>query len=396
MKWKGIDLSGAQRAGVMTVRSKEELAARLFHQDISLLSMSYKKPLPIVHSLALHEKIDFFKQMGLLLSSGIFLDQALLLVMHYSKKKFFKETIYDILLDVQHGMSLSKALKNYPTLFDSLTIQMIETGEESGKLSEALEYLCIHQEMIFQFKKKVKAVLLMPCITFLFFLVIASIIFAVIVPSMGSMIHSSGQPLSATTRALLMTSNFVRNGNNMILLIIGSLGSLCGCWYLFSFCQIRSFVDACLVRMPLIGALISDITFVYFFQSLAILTKTGVHTVTALSIAYQSVGNKVIKHRISSLVDAIDEGHPLSTAAVQQEKLFSEHVLALLSVGQESSCLPFIFGQIALLYKERIDKFLTTMGTLVQPLLMIILGLLITALVFAVYVPLFNLSTVVR
>ncbi len=395
IKWKGIDLSGTQRTGVMAVRSTQELALKLFQQDIALLSSSNKKPLPIIHTLPLHEKIDFFKQIALLLSSGIFLDQALLLVMHYTKKKFFKEIINDILLDVQHGTRLSMALKNYPTVFDSLTVQMIETGEESGKLVEALEHLCMHQEMVFQFKKKVKAVLLMPCITFLFFIAIASVIFIVIVPTLGSMIVSSGQNLSTTTHILLMVSDFVRNWKSMLFFVVASSGLMISAWYLFTFSHVKRFLHYCLVHTPFLGQLLYDTTFVYFFQSLAILTKTGVHTMTALSIAHQSIGNRIIQGQIGWMLDAVQEGHSLSKAAMQDPRLFSEHVQALLSVGQESSCLPFIFGQIAMVYKERIDKFLTTMATLVQPLLMIILGLLITALVFAVYVPLFNLSSVI-
>lgn len=395
MRWKGIDLTGMNRSGIMMVRCQQELAMKLFQKDIALLSSSYKKPMPIFHALSLEQKIDFFKQLALLLGSGIFLDQALLLMMHYTKKRFFKVIIQDILLDVQHGARFSMALKNYPTIFDVLTIQMIETGEESGKLVEALGYLCMHQDMVFQFKKKVKTVLLMPLITFLFFIAIASIIFIVIVPTLGSMITTSGQNLSTTTCCMLMISEFLHSRKSIMALVGGLSGLIVGGCYIFSWPKVKESIQYCLVRTPLLSGLIYDSIFVYFFQSLALLTKTGVHTVTALVIAHQSIGNKTIKNQIGMMLDAVQEGHTLTEAAMQQNTLFSEHVLALLSVGQESSCLPFIFGQIAALYKERIDKFLTTMATLVQPLLMIILGLLITALVFAVYVPLFNLSCVI-
>jgi len=395
MKWKGIDLAGVTRSGVMIVRSTHELTLKLYQQDIALLSSRAKKPLPILHTLPLDQKIDFFKQLALLVSSGIFLDQALLLVMHYTRKKFFKDIIQDILLDIQHGTTLSSALKNYPTIFDALTVQMVETGEESGKLVEALDYLCAHQDMVYQFKKKVQAVLLMPLITFLFFIVIAAIIFIVIVPMLGSMITTSGQNLSTATRSMLMISDFFQSRKSITIVIVGLSCVIMGGWYIFSWPKVKEFIQHCLVRTPLISGLVYDSSFLYFFQSLALLTKTGVHAVTALSIAHQSIGNKTIQKQIGTMLAMIQEGHTLAHAALQQKALFSEHVLALLTVGQESSCLPFIFGQVAALYKERIDMFLTTMATLVQPLLMIILGLLITALVFAVYVPLFNLSSVI-
>lgn len=395
IRWKGIDLSGTLRSGVMSVRSTQELISQLFQRDIALLSMKYKKPLPFFHRLSLDEKIDFFKHIALLISSGIFLDQALLLVMHSIKKKFFKDSIQDIVLDVQHGTSFSQSAQRYPMIFDALTIQMIQTGEESGRLVEALTALCAHQEVVYQFKKRVKSVLLMPLITFVFFLLIAGIIFMFIVPALATMIESAGQNLSTSTRLMLAISEFIQSRKNIGICAIAAISTAGSMIYLFSFPRVTKILQTCLIYIPVIKNLIYDSTFVYFFQSLSILTKTGVHLVTAFSIAHEAIGNSVIQKKIGSMLEAIQEGNSLSAVVMNNPKLFSEHVQALLAVGQESSCLPFIFGQIALLYKERIDKFLTTMATLVQPLLMIILGLLITALVFAVYVPLFNLSSVI-
>ena len=394
-KWQGINLSGKVCSGTTMARSVEELSSLLFNEDIALLAFQPKKPLPFIQAVSLDLKINFFKQITLLLGSGIFLDQALQLVVHQIKHRFFKSAVCDILMDIHHGVTLSNALKNYPMLFDDLTIQMVETGQESGKLVEALEQLCDHQETVALFRKKLRLVLLMPAITFLFFIIISLIIFIVIVPTFSSMFISSGQPLSKNTEYMIMISDFIRSWWSVVVVVgVMAVGFIVR-YYVFTYKPLKRSIEYCLLAMPIVGGLLRNMTFAYFFQSLGILTKAGVHLVTALSIACQSIGNSVLKDKIELLLEDIQQGNSLSQALSQQPDLFSDHIIALLSVGQESGCLPFIFDQIALLYKEQVNRLLTTLATLVQPLLMIILGLLITMLVFALYVPLFNLSAVI-
>lgn len=392
-KWYGIDLSGKVQSGVMVARSSEEISSFLFNENIALLQCQTKKQIPFFERVPLPLKISFFKQLTLLLGSGIFLDQALQLVLHQIKSRFFKAIVHDIALDIQHGVPLSNALKNYPTIFDNLTIAMVEAGQESGNLVQALNQLCDHQEILLEFKKKIQAVLLMPAITFIFFIIIALIIFIIIVPTFSDMIISSNQPLSKNTEYMILLSDFIRSKWSGIYLSLVLFFAFVIKYYVLKISRIKSIVHYCVLKLPLIGVVIKNITFAYFFQSLAILTQTGVHLVTALSIAHQSIDNSILKNKLELVRGLIAQGNSLSQSISQQSELFSDHIVALLAVGQESGCLPFIFCQIATVYKEEISRLLTTIATLLQPLLMIILGLLITMLVFALYVPLFNLSS---
>jgi type IV pilus assembly protein PilC len=394
-KWCGIDLSGKLHSGMMLARSPEELSSYLFNENIALVRYQLKKPIPFLQRIPLQIKINFFKQLSLLLGSGIFLDQALQLVLHQVKNRFFKAVIEDILIDIQHGVSLSKALKNYPTIFDNVTIAMVEAGQESGTLVHALEQLCDHQEILLDFKKKIKAVLLVPAITFLFFIIIALIIFLVIVPTFGTMFISANQQLSKSTELIIWTSDFIASKWSVVCLMVILFFTVFIKYYILRITQIKFLTQYCLLATPIIGVVIRNSTFAYFFQSLAILTKTGVHLVTALSIAHQSIGNVILKNKLEQIHTTLAQGNSLSLSVSQQPNLFSEQIVALLAVGQESGCLPFIFYQIASLHKDHVNRLLSTIATLLQPLLMIILGLLITMLVFALYVPLFNLSSVI-
>lgn len=394
-KWYGIDLAGKLCSGVMMTRTEQELSALLHHDDIALLHCKTKKPLPIIQTVSLEMSVTFFRQLSLLLRSGIFLDQALSLVSHQLKKRFFNDIVHDVLTDIRHGVSLSHALSNYPTVFDNVTVQMVQAGQESGKLVEALDQLCTYQETIVQFRKKLYATLLMPAITFIFFIILALIIFVIIVPTFSSMFDSVGQQISTSTAFIIAVSDFIRSWKiflSFLAIIVGAIGIRYG---IRMSKKMQHGTEYCLLALPLIGDVVKNITFVYFFQSLALLTQTGVHLVTALALARDTIGITILKNKISLLCEAIEQGNSLSGALQNHHDLFSEYVVAMLAVGQESGCLPFIFNQVSLVYKEQINRILTIIATLIQPLLMVILGLLITMLICALYVPLFNLSSVI-
>lgn len=337
-RWFGIDLGGRMHSGTMMARSVDELSSVLFNDEIALLKCTLKKPLPFIQSVPLHVKIEFFKQLGLLLSSGIFLDQALYLIVHQIKNRFFKTVVQDILIDIQHGVSLSRALRNYATIFDDVTISMVEAGQESGDLVQALKELCDHQEMFLHFKKKVQSILLMPAITFLFFIGIALIIFTIIVPTFSVMFVSANQPMTRNTEYMILLSDFLRSRWSVIagLIIVCAVGVIK--YYVLTCASLKKIVQQCLLKTPVIGTLIRTITFAYFFQSLALLTKSGVHLITAFSISYQSIGNIVLKQYIEQIYDALSQGNSLSQSVNQQSHLFSDHIMALISVGQESGC----------------------------------------------------------
>lgn len=235
----------------------------------------------------------------------------------------------------------------------------------------------------------------MPAITFLFFIIIALIIFIMIVPTFAVMLTSTGKTIAPLTHSMIMISEFIRSWRPVAVMAVVIVTGLLIRYYSMATKRIKHGIDTCVLALPCIGNLIKKSVFAYYFQSLALLTKTGVHLVTALAIANQSLSHTVLYQAFEELLADVEQGNSLSVALARQPKLFSEHSVALISVGQESGCLPFVFGQIAALYKDQINRLLATIATLLQPLLMIILGLLIGLLVFSLYAPLFNLSEVI-
>ncbi len=394
-KWQGIDLEGKKRSGSMIARSAFQLDALLMQANIACLKSWQTKPFVLMWRVPLATKVQFFRQLSILLDSGIFLDQALELLIHQISNRAFKAVVHDILVSVQHGIRLSQAIMDHQLFFDLLTIHMIEVGQESGKLPEALEHLCAFQENIVAFKKQVRSAALLPTITFVFFLFIALVIFIFIVPAFASLFLSTGQSLPATTQTMLAISDFLRHPWTLITALVCSIGLLIS-YCCFERSYLYTKVMYFLYYVPFVGTLSIQVMCAYFFHSLSLLTQTGVHLITALSVAQESMSHPLMKTMTHTLKNDVQEGISMSNATLKQTKFFPVPIQALVAVGQESGCLPFMFMQASMLYKEQVSRKLMIISTFLQPLLMIVIGLMITFLIFAVYLPIFNLSSVIN
>ncbi len=394
-KWYGIDLEGKKRSGSMIARSALQLDALLLQANIACLESRQTKPFVLMWRVPLVTKVQFFRQLSILLSSGIFLDQALELLIHQIGNRAFKAVVQDILVSVQHGIRLSQAIMDHKLFFDVLTIHMIEVGQESGKLPEALEHLCAYQENIVVFKKQLRSAALLPLITFVFFLVIALVIFIAIVPAFASLFLSTGQALPATTQTMLQISDFLRHPWTLISAILSLIVVLIS-YCCFERSYLYNKIMYFLYYVPFLGTLSSQAMCAYFFHSLYLLTQTGVHLITGLSVAQESMNNSLMKSVVQSIKNDVQEGITMSNAMLKHKRFFPVPVQALIAVGQESACLPFMFMQASTLYKEQVSRKLMIISTVLQPLLMIIIGLMITFLIFAVYLPIFNLSSVIN
>lgn len=390
--WRSIDLAGNIIKGVMAARSEQELEKLLFKADKALLSCKKKRITSRLRPISLITKIDFFKQLATLISSGIFLDQALRLLAASQKHAAFRELIQDMQADVLDGYLLSDALMRHPELFDTITICLIKAGQESGQLSEALRQLCVYQEARNAFTRKVRTALFIPCITFLFFLVITLLIFIVIVPSFADMFLFSRQEIPQATQFIFALSVFLRSAQ-LPIACSALLALVLAIRYMVRKAGNKLRLDAFLLHVPLLGSFIKELHLSYFFQIIAMLRKGGVPMLDSLLIARDSIENDKIKSVIDTLRFSVENGSALSDAMIQA-RFFESQVIALVEVGQESGQLPFLLFQAAQVYRDKVHKFLNLITIIIQPALMLLLGVMIMLLIFAIYLPIFNLSNV--
>jgi len=388
--WKGVNLRAQICNGVQFARNKSDLDALLIKKDIALLSLKQKK-IWWNKPISLQAKIDYFIQLNMLIKAGMLLPDALNLIADQAPNSRFAAVAYQVADQVQEGNSLSQGLANARTVFDPLMIQMACVGQESGSLAASLQVLTNHLESLASFRARLKAALMLPLVTFCFFLVVISIMLMVIVPQFASLFASMHRELPGSTKMMIGVSNFLRSGyfvligalNFMILLLIRL--------YLKTGKGKRLF-DKFLMHMPLSRGLVINKNMAGFFQSIALLIKGGMPLVKAVMIAKESIVNSVIKRQMENLADEINAGGSFAETLSGYPALIGQEMVSLIKVGQESGMLADMLVRVSDIYQQRLMNGLSRINTLFQPFLLIILGLMITGLILALYTPIMSLS----
>lgn len=392
-QWQGISLQGQIKRGKLFAQSAAELDALLLKREIALLKsreISYGffepsiKPADIIH---------FLRAVSTLLKAGLLLPDVLLMVSEQIKHPRFQGIVYTLAVDVHKGIPLSQAMSNYPQLFDELVVHMAHVGQETGSLDSAFIMACEQMEILQGFRKKLHSAALMPSITFIFFLLMALIIFMVIIPHFADIFKAMNQELPAVSRYALRMSEMATLKNVAVLLIV-CVVVLASARLFFARASARRSLDRMLLKLPYIGIIIQQSSLIYFLRSAAMLVDGGVPLVSALNGACKPIKNSEMREHCRNLAEMVEAGSSLSESLMHDE-LFDQELRALVKVGEESGQLGAMLSKAAQGYQDKVSHSLFLCTTLFQPLCMIIMGLLITGLIFAVYLPIFSLAHVI-
>lgn len=392
-KWRTINLHGKLHKGFGRFLSLQDLERYMLNKDCAILDAHQVDHWSLLRPISDKDKDEFFRHVALLLQSGVFLDQALTLVQKQISNKKLAEIIEDLSLAVTRGYSFADALRLYPTLFDSITLTLVHAGEQTGKLSIVLTLLADHHEIINQFFKKLRNAGLMPLITLAFFCLIGGILIMFVVPSFTVMFNSVNKQLPTSTRALIWLSKQLTKEKLAVAVMLVALAYvLLRRAYRASSVNVR--IDALVFSVPLLGTIIKQMITMYCLQALSILLMHGVPLLQALQALSLCIKNHFIKQQLESIIFHINNGFSLSYA-FNQTQFATEQVAALVAIGQESATLAPALARGAEFYQQNIQRQLTVITLIVQPLLMILLGLLIVGLIISIYLPILELSNAI-
>lgn len=390
--WTGVALTGNQKKGTLFARSPEHLDELLFKRQIALMRSKpvrqwIKKPIRLSHL------VQFFRQLAVLVDAGVLLPSALTIVGDQISHPPLQEVIHDIAGHVKEGISLSALMERYPAIFNHVMVQLVKAGEESGHLSESLEGICTHVTTLQDFYSRVRSALMMPIITLGFFLVIACVICLIVMPRFVDIFTSLRQEVPPFMKTMLAITAFITSWSMLAL----SLGlALIGIvlWRLKKQGYAKGAFDRIVLRIPIIGTLLQERFLAYTFQTAALLIQSGMPVMQALTTVRESLRNSEQARYIGLIELDVAAGCSLSDAMTRyMGTLFSPDVIAMVEIGQESGRLGLLLSKVALSYHDRITRKLSFMTMILQPLIMIILGLLVAALIFAVYGPIFSMSS---
>ena len=388
--WRGIDLEASYRKGRLYATNIAELERLLLRRHLALTRASVARtaiPVPVSKS----QIILFFKQLGVLLRSGILLPEALAIIAEQTMHVRLQSTIQGIAQQVSQGKSLSAVLQEYPKLFGTVMISMVRTGEASGCLADAIDALVVYLEMAATFGKKIVSAALMPLCTLGASLMLSAGVLVFIVPRFAQLFHSMGRELPGITQWLLFVSDLLQRLD--VWMMMGAAVVVCAIIAKVLQKKIKSYLHNWVLRVPLINAIVIETAILYWLQALAMLLHKRVPLVAALHITNRLVHNEQLFKALSAIPDEVSSGNSLRFAMINAEyQPFGNDLLALVQIGQESGDLASMVEKAAVIYKEKVERKLHLITVVIQPLLLVIMGLFVAFLVFSLYMPVFNMA----
>lgn len=393
--WRGVDIEGAYRKGSLYAKNPECLDSRLLSQDIALIrhKRSLTTYLFIQKKITVRQKIELFEQAALLLKAGVLLPDALSLLADNLSSMYVQDYIHAVADAVREGKSLSQALRERANHFDSMTLQLIKAGEESGNLAPALDSLAQHYMRMNAFAGQVRSALLMPVITIFFFLAIAAVAVICIIPRFAQLFTSLSKPIPAYTQNLLLFGEFLTSVAMVpFACMLGAI--VFGVNYYRKTAKGQAVCTRLLEYTPFINSILRLHRVQRICESLSLLLGGGIQIIPALRIlgTSKTVG---ICNVAQSLEKSISCGVPLHRAIQEFPQLFNQQLVALMLVGQESGTLPAMLLRIAQLQEQLLQKRMTLISQLAQPITLICLGIFVALLVASIYGPLLSLASLV-
>jgi type II secretory pathway component PulF len=388
--WYALDGAGGMHKGVAFVRSAEHLKKVVKDKGFKELVASEERSRRFFN-ISLYERAQFFHQLATLLRAGIRVADALTIAERTVDNSYVRLVIADCAAAVREGIPLSKACGFHTEVFTAYACHLLLAGEESGALATACRSLAEHYEQIDMVSKKVRATLLLPAITFGCFFIVLAIIFTMVIPRFATLLVSLHKPLPRRTELLIGFSNWLNSLHPLMIVLAVSVLLFMGYKFLLYLRQSESFGKLCL-SIPYVNSWFLLMAAIAFFRTLGSLLTGGVDIAQALSVAVMSISSKPLRARYAAVAAHVRAGHALSDAFQRSSIVIAPTCQAMMTVGEATGTLGPLLLQCADYYQQRLYTMLAVINQLIQPLILIVLGLLVAVLVFILYEPILTLS----
>ena len=390
--WEGRDKAGKQVRGEMRAQSESVVNVTLRRQGISTTKVK-KKSFRSGKKITDKDITLFTRQLATMMKAGVPLLQSFDIVAKGHANPSVSKLIQDIRADVETGTSLNQAFRKFPLYFDPLFCNLVGAGEQAGILEDLLTRLAIYKEKTIAIKGKIKSALFYPISILVVAFVVTAVIMIWVVPAFKDVFKSFGADLPTPTLVVMAISDFFVKWWYLI------FGGIFGGLYLFFQSWRRSLnmqraMDRALLRAPIFGAVIRKASIARWTRTLATMFAAGVPLVESLDSVGGAAGNAVYLDATKKIQSEVSTGTSL-TVAMQNSDVFPNMVTQMVSIGEESGSLDQMLGKVADFYEDEVDEAVASLASLMEPLIMVVLGVLIGGLVIAMYLPIFKLGAVV-
>ena len=394
--WSGTDKTGRKTKGEIQAVSQAMAKAKLRQQGIKTQSVR-KKPKPLFggqgKAIKAADIAIFTRQLATMLKAGVPLVQSFEIVADGADKPRMKELVTTIKNDVASGSGLAPSLAKHPRHFDDLFCSLVGSGEDSGTLEVMLDRVATYKEKTEQLKAKIRKAMTYPTAVIVVAIIVCAILLIKVVPVFAQTFQNFGSELPAFTQFVMNISDFVQSW--WFIMLLGIFAII----FVFREVKLRSvkfseFLDRTALKVPVVGTIVHDAVIARFSRTLATTFAAGVPLVDALNSTAGAAGNSVYAKAIRQIRDDVTTGTTLYNA-IKATGLFPNMLLQMVSIGEESGALDEMLDKVATHYEEAVDNAVDSLSSLMEPLIMSILGVLVGGLMIAMYLPIFMLGSVI-
>ena len=390
--WEGKDKTGKLMRGEMRAGGEALVQATLRRQGV-LVTKVKKQSFKRGGRIKEKDITLFTRQLATMMKAGVPLLQAFDIVGKGASNQAVAKLLMDVKADVETGSSLNQAFRKYPLYFDSLFCNLVGAGEAAGILDSLLERLATYKEKILAIKSKIKAALFYPVAVIVVAIVITAVIMIFVIPAFKEVFKSFGADLPAPTLMVIAMSDFMVANWYIVFGILG--GSLYGFFFMWKRSEkMQAIMDRLLLRLPIFGDIIRKATMARWARTLSTMFAAGVPLVEALDSVAGASGNYVYFMATKQIQSEVSTGTSL-TVSMQNTNVFPNMVIQMVSIGEESGQLDAMLSKVADFFEAEVDDAVEAMSSLMEPIIMVVLGTLIGGMVVAMYLPIFKLGAVV-
>ncbi len=393
--WVGKNRKGEVQKGEMDAGGEEAVRNHLTRLKITPTRIK-KKPKDLFENVSFlqpvvkqKDVILFCRQFSTMIDAGLPIIQCLDILHSQQENATFKKMLKNVKDSVESGSTLAEALKAYPKHFDDLFINMIHAGETGGILDTILRRLSTYMEKAAKLKAKVKGAMTYPIVTIVIAIVVLAVILIFVIPVFEEMFADFGADLPTPTKVVIAMSEFAQSKAGYILVAI--------ILFVFAFRRTyktekgRAVIDRSVLRLPVFGDLLRKVAVAKFTRTMGTMLGSGVAILEALDIVGKTAGNKTIEDAIAKVRSGISEGRTMADP-LTESGVFPSMVCQMISVGEATGALDAMLGKIADFYDEEVDQAVENLTSLIEPFMLVFLGVTIGGLVVAMYLPIFKMA----
>jgi len=388
--------NGRTKSGLLVGMNETEAANRLRKLDFSLISIidasdSLETKLNLlINPISVKDIVIFSRQFAVMISANMPVVESLIILIDQTNNISLKNLIAEIAFDVDSGALLSDAFAQHPKIFSEFFINIIKSGETSGKLDEVLEYLADEMEKSYDMASKIKGAMIYPAFILVGLTGVGVVLMVYVIPNLTSVMVESGMKLPLSTRIVIAVSDFMRD--YLILIALVLTGMVMALRYYFKTTIGRYQLDTFKLKMPIFGKLFKYIYLMRFTRSLATLLRGGVSITRSLEITANVVGNVIYRDLILETLESINDGNPFSTV-MEASPDVPKMVPQMISIGERTGRMDTVLDKITDFYTRESNAMLANLSTLMEPIIMVLMGLGVGVVVAAVLMPMYNMAS---